>query len=637
MKILAAGWVACLLLVQDPSSRKPPVSVRVDMLFSYGADARWHTIILEVTNQTSTEQEFLIGVGMGWNDRAERRERFAPKVRKRLFFYLSTSFYGYRVQVAVDDASGRRVLDETQEISLVGRQGASGPRLLAALMDKPPVQLSSDYVARVIPEELFPDRWIGLDGVSLVIVRDYRLDALSPAQREALLEWVRRGGRMILYPGSNRDWLTSPAVQELAPVILGASEEVETILELEDFSPFRERTKFVRHSILNGRPLNKGHGGAVYFPCGRGGVVVVPFDLERAPFDSWPGAQDFRRVLAAAMPTDSVPDGDHETRRTDMPRLSTASGFIQRTSTATVNRLPPFGILAGLTLVYLIVIGPVNFLVLRRLRMTVRLVFTIPAISAVFLGVVILTGYVLRGVSTVVYEVSVLEAPSGAGLAIEHHYLSLFSPTARTYDIAFGAGETGFPGEDFEDENQPPAYRGRYGNRGGRGPRYVEDASRSGVVYDQTDRWTLKGVSFQQWQTRGFVGNAIRSMDGGVEFKIGADLQVTNRSPYTIRRGWAVAWTQVYQVVAFGDVPPGETRRFPLNWIPGVDRRYGWEMAESLEDRIIGGWIFECARRPFSRPFLLCVLDRLPDEISVDANRSGRSERLCLLQVGGGP
>jgi len=116
MNWLAAGWMACLVLGQDPSTRKPPVTVRVDTLFEAGAGAEWHTFILEVTNQTASDQEYRISVDLGKSDRAVRREKFAPKVRKRLFLYLPADNYTYRVHIKVEDASGREVLSQEQEI-----------------------------------------------------------------------------------------------------------------------------------------------------------------------------------------------------------------------------------------------------------------------------------------------------------------------------------------------------------------------------------------------------------------------------------------------------------------------------------------------------------------------------------------
>ncbi len=627
MKLLAAGWMACLLLLQDPAPLKP-VTVRVDTLFGSGQNNQWHTLILEVVNQTASDQEFQIAVDLGYSDQALRREKFAAKVRKRLFFYLPADSYSNRVVVKVTDSAGRELLSQGQELALSSSgYGSGGPVLVPVLMDRPPAQFPGGYIAKVVPEELFPDRWIALDGIPTIYIRDYKIDSLLPAQRAALLEWVRRGGLVILYAGSNRDWLTSPAVKEIAPVMLGESEELESLPEMEGkFGRFRERTKFARHKFLNGEPLPEFLGGAVQFRVGSGRVIVVPFDLERAPFDSWPGTQSLRLSLGVGTAR-ADPRSDHESNVT--PLLSRDPSLIHRAATVNVNRLPPFMLLLVLTLTYLVAVGPVNFLVLRRLRMTVRLVFTIPAISAIFLGVVVISGYVLRGTSTVTFDICVMDAGKGSAFAFERHYLSIFSPAPRNYDIVFGEGETGLPQEvDLSDE-----YRYSYGRRGYRHDSYAS----GGVVYDQTDRWTLRGVAFQQWQTRAFVGDAVRPIGGGVKFTLGTDLEVTNQTPYTIRRGWAIEKEAVFQAVPFGEVPPGATRKFPVNPDPDAHRRYDWMDADSLEERLVGGWLFGAARARSYRAFLLCVLDRLPDEIAVDAYRSSQSERLCLLQVGSEP
>ena len=634
MNWLAAGLMACLVFGQDPNPRKPPVTVRVDTLFDSSAGAEWHTFILEVTNQTASDQEFTISVDLGQADRAVRREKFAAKVRKRLFLYLPAESHTSRAYIRVHDGSGREVLSQEQDMAFSPYRSTGTPKTMAALMARPPGQIPNGSTVKVIPAELFPDRAIGLEGITHAIIRDYPLDSLLPAQRAALLEWLQRGGLVVLYAGSNRDWLTTPAVQELAPVTLGPSETLETIPELEKaFGRFREKISFARHTFGNGDPFGEYSGGAVKFRNGRGTVIVLPYDLERAPFDSWPGTAQLRDWLTGySVYRDHNGDLIRQPRNPsevdDMPRLARDLALIHRAATVDVNQLPPFLLLLTLTSLYLIAVGPVNFFVLKRLRMTVRLVFTIPAISAIFLGIVVASGYVLRGTSTVTFDVAVLEAQAGSGLAFEQHYLSIFAPAPRTYSITFGAGETGTPRQiasSYEDLEYQ-RWRGR---------RYGGHDMESNAVYDQTDRWKVRDVPFDQWQTRAFVGDAVRSIDGGVTFKYGAELEVTNRTPYTIRRGWAIEKLAAFQACPFGEVPPGETRTFPLVPAPEAHRQHDWIEAPNLEDRIIAGWLFTAARGGGYRPYLLCVLDRLPDEITVDAHRSSQSQRLCLLQVGG--
>ena len=65
MRLLAAASLACLLAAQEPTppaDRKagPPVTVRLDSLFETGHSNQWHTLSVEVTNHTPSDQEFRI-------------------------------------------------------------------------------------------------------------------------------------------------------------------------------------------------------------------------------------------------------------------------------------------------------------------------------------------------------------------------------------------------------------------------------------------------------------------------------------------------------------------------------------------------------------------------------------------------
>lgn len=88
------------------------------------------------------------------------------------------------------------------------------------------------HIAHIAPSDL-PEHWLGLEMVDAVVWDDAKADDLSQRQREALLEWVRQGGRLIIassrYAGS---LAITPELEAVLPVRIG---EITTADNLPDF------------------------------------------------------------------------------------------------------------------------------------------------------------------------------------------------------------------------------------------------------------------------------------------------------------------------------------------------------------------------------------------------------------------
>lgn len=88
------------------------------------------------------------------------------------------------------------------------------------------------HVAHVAPGDL-PELWLGLEMVDAMVWEDAKADDLNERQREALIEWVRQGGRLLIassrYAGS---LALTPALEAILPVRIG---EVTTAENLPDF------------------------------------------------------------------------------------------------------------------------------------------------------------------------------------------------------------------------------------------------------------------------------------------------------------------------------------------------------------------------------------------------------------------
>src|SRR5690606_23266138 len=87
-----------------------------------------------------------------------------------------------------------------------------------------------------------------------VVLRDVDLGGLSPAQQEALLAWVERGGRVVLVPGRGTAWCLNPVAQRLLGGARVVPHEVDRFFGLERTSrslarPDEGRERFVVYEV----------------------------------------------------------------------------------------------------------------------------------------------------------------------------------------------------------------------------------------------------------------------------------------------------------------------------------------------------------------------------------------------------
>jgi hypothetical protein len=117
--------------------------------------------------------------------------------------------------------------------------------------------------------------------------------------------------------------------------------------------------------------------------------------------------------------------------------------------------LPSPGILFLLILIYIVVIGPLNFLLLRRLRRVDLAWITTPALVAVFLAAAYGSSFLLRGSGPQVSQLSLVQGVEGDLGGQATAFVGVFSPQRRSYNLGFAPEALVAPGsfEQFQFNN----------------------------------------------------------------------------------------------------------------------------------------------------------------------------------------
>ena len=157
--------------------------------------------------------------------------------------------------------------------------------------------------------------------------------------------------------------------------------------------------------LIAGRALATSGGRVVAADrrFGAGSVTLLGFD----PTTSWIAAGDtvdaplWRRLLPA--------------RTGGIVSLSDDSTIVSAVSNLPSLALPPIGGLLVLLFGYILLVGPVNYLVLRRLDRREWAWITVPALIAVFTVGSFGIGALLRGSDVIVHEVAIVRGAAGHG------------------------------------------------------------------------------------------------------------------------------------------------------------------------------------------------------------------------------
>ena len=85
------------------------------------------------------------------------------------------------------------------------------------------------HVAYLSNPTLLPRDWIGYSAVDILVIREVVLKRISKTQQTAMLDWVQRGGTLIVSGGSNYKYLRHSFIESVLPVELKKPEQIEKI------------------------------------------------------------------------------------------------------------------------------------------------------------------------------------------------------------------------------------------------------------------------------------------------------------------------------------------------------------------------------------------------------------------------
>ncbi len=348
-----------------------------------------------------------------------------------------------------------------------------------------------------------------LDSLGALVLDDVDTGSLSDDQRTSVEAWMSRGGTLVAMSRPGGADIVA-GIANLLPVTLKGSRTLNSLSSLGDLvaTPLttsgsvsvpdvalRADTRSTSRVLAqqDGVPL------VVERDFGLGHVVYVGLSPGLAPLKSWDGALPFVKRLLV----------DHPLRLSygAFQRFSPSRGYYMGSLFDTFGgmfALPgldlPSPLLIGLFLfLYIMIVGPVNFIILRRMRRAELAWITVPALVGLFSVAAYLLAYQSKGGDLVAIRANVANTYPGVEEASFVQHFGLFSPIRRTYRFSI-------PTDGLVTEMNS------YG--------YYQAGSDSASPVIGGNPTTINNVNINTWSLKGFVAEHSEKAQSPVETKL---------------------------------------------------------------------------------------------------------------------
>lgn len=441
-------------------------------------------------------------------------------------------------------------------------------------------------------DDQLPGRWVGYDAVRAVVLdaNDRGLmDALAGGKAEALKQWVARGGHLVVAGAAQWQRLADSPLAEALPAVPAGQVRIQSLdlRALESFASSNvpipgeqpvmvaklDRVEARRGKVLSavaGVPL------VVRGPFGFGRVTLIGVDVDQNPFASWEDRDLFWSKALDLPRAVEAPGGGPAARLAGgqifVSGVNDLSSALRRGLERFEGiKLIPFGWVAFFIFLYILLIGPGDYLFLKKVLKRMELTWvTFPAIVLTVSLAAYYVAYEVKGTELRVNKVDALDVDQVANLSRGRSWANVFSPQNRDYDVAFRPldlqAEPPAPAPGFE------AITTWFGvaeaGFGGMGGGTQVGFSHGGYDYrPDGSAESLGGVRIPIWSTKCFAGQWFGPGTVVVESALepaGTDRlngTVTNRFGRPLKDALLAFNNQVYTL---GTIAPGATVRVEL-------------------------------------------------------------------------
>ena len=401
-----------------------------------------------------------------------------------------------------------------------------------------------------------PAHWKGYDSVDFFLVRGVSLveRRISKRQQQALLDWIQRGGTLLVSGGADLRWLRGSFLEVFLPVELGGLRREPQIPESMQRFGFETDSPFdlIEFKPKPGMITLAGNRDQIYIAkrfLGGGQIISLGFDYNAPPFSDSPGAEAFWQwMLGAENRTPRHAEAQYETNRRHDEKIQTILTDIPSA------KAPLIRLLLAFLIVYVLGFGALIWRGKGRSRLYWVGGITLTVLFAC--GVVLPRHFVPSPVS--VNRLSILSIYPSTNRAHLQTYIGIIASASVETSIRFQEGTFIRP---LTATATPPL-------------QLVEPEG-------ATDSAILRQAALDPWVTRTYFAETFIDFPVHLTWEEGMTTdQIEHRLPYPLENAWLIGQGKYSYI---GDIPPATTveieenlkryNRSPLSQMLGGVRR----------------------------------------------------------------
>ena len=388
---------------------------------------------------------------------------------------------------------------------------------------------------------------------------------------QALKEYLVSGGKIIFVGGSGAPTYRDRRWADLIP-LAGVHAETRTVTLTAAGSHFS-----MPLDVQAGTPTLGSHllpGDVVTQPVGLGLVVAIPFDLLQGPMKAWAGRPKFLTSLVQiptggqlVWPDDTQNGSGYYPPGAPRPYTGAPSAYTSSTYRpypGAGRESDPFSFeppkpmsVFWIVFCYLIVVAPVNFFVLRKLRRSEWAWFTTPCISIVF------AGFLLK-LASGLYSGRMMTAAQGTLVISEHPSTGIFRGSSQLFFPIGGSYDLKLSGVDWMAANDNQGYGAR-------------STSTAPVTALDTDQLSVPDLAVRNLQFRELDYEQLVDTAGWFTFSAHRNgtmvvVTISNHSPYSLNAGSIAAEGAIGPVLQLAPGASSTVSMAPLPATPGSEQ-----------------------------------------------------------------
>ena len=320
-------------------------------------------------------------------------------------------------------------------------------------------QITDVYVTSLEDVQQLPIHPRALDGIDVIVLGTSdksQLESMTESQVSALVNWVSQGGQIVLSAARNAEFLVSSGnpLHALIPGTIEDTHDQWIATGLENYIKARETISSLRIAGRTSPMLELsdvvGHVEAMdgvgdtgqipvlifsRFGFGKVAFAAVDFDLE--PFANWDDTQRLlHQMIAGEQSGRANSEVFSDQARGAHAGFDDLSGQLRSELDHFENVSPiRFSWIASLLILFILLIGPVDYFVLKRLNRLQLSWLTFTTLVVVFSIVPLLMHSSLHSSPTSIRQIEVVDYDIPSGQMRGTNWAMLYAPEASAVDV----------------------------------------------------------------------------------------------------------------------------------------------------------------------------------------------------------